>query len=698
MAKKIKLRTMLSILFLTAIIVPITYSKYTESKTKYITLNSREPRYTVVFNANAPAGATVTGSMSNQDFVYGTAQNLNLNNFEIENYSFSGWTKSTNGSGTLYTDNQLVNNLSEIDGSIVNLYANWVTGVAEIDGVFYDTLQEAINAVPTDNTLTTIKLLTNTTEDTIVSKNKNIVINLQNHTLTALGADAAITNNGTLKISNGIVTSNSTAAATINNNQNANLIVDGVRILMTSTGGKQALYNDKGTVEITGNSYLRSASGPGRNLRAAVQNQASSTLLITGGTIVSESYIGVDNRGNMTIGVEDNASNKLSPVIQGSTIGVSSTTNFAFYDGTAKGKNSSFNNVAKITSQEEDFMLVSATEVIDNQTYNISYLGVGVTITFDAMSGTSPEATRAIESGSAIGSLPLATRTGYRFDGWYTLPEGGSEVTPSTTFENDTTIFAHWTQTSVASVNGIVYTSLQTAINQATSGSTVLLTDDCIESVKVPNNKTITLDLQGHTLSNSGDASTIENNGTLEVYNGTITGNAATKATINNNATGSLHISGGNVISTGTRSAVYNIAGGYVEISGNAYLSATATGVPNTTTTLERATVQNLLNGTVKITGGTIVGVYQQAISNEGNLTIGDNTDGNLSTVSPEIQGKTYGIRSTVAFDFYDGVVKGITDAIDNEINVVQTDSSYSIVHGTETIGSDSYKTSYLEQ
>lgn len=697
MTKKIKLRTMLLTLFLTAIIVPITYSKYTESKTKYITLNSREPRYTVVFNANTPTGATVTGSMSNQDFVYGTAQNLNLNNFEIENYSFSGWTKSTNGSGTLYTDNQLVNNLSEIDGSIVNLYANWVIGVAEIDGVFYDTLQEAINAVPTDNTLTTIKLLTNTTEDTIVSKNKNIVINLQNHTLTALGAEAAITNNGTLKISNGIVTSNSTAAATINNNQNANLIVDGARILMTSTGGKQALYNDKGTVEITGNSYLRSASGPGKNLRAAVQNQASSTLLITGGTIVSESYIGVDNRGNMTIGVEDNASNKLSPVIQGSTIGVSSTTNFAFYDGTAKGKNSSFNNVAKITSQEEDFMLVSATEVIDNQTYNISYLGVGVTITFDAMSGTSPEATRAIESGSAIGSLPLATRTGYRFDGWYTLPEGGSEVTSSTTFENDTTIFAHWTQTSVASVNGVVYTSLQTAINQATSGSTVLLIDDCIESVKVPNNKTITLDLQGHTLSNSGDASTIENNGTLEVYNGTITGNAATKATINNNATGSLHISGGNVISTGTRSAVYNIAGGYVEISGNAYLSATATGVP-TTTALERATVQNLLNGTVKITGGTIVGVHQQAISNEGNLTIGDNTDGNLSTVSPEIQGKTYGIRSTVAFDFYDGVVKGITDAIDNEINVVQTDSSYSIVHGTETIGSDSYKTSYLEQ
>ena len=693
--RNLKLYTIVLALFLTAIIIPITYSKYTETFTQYISLSSRDPNYTVIFNANNPDGTTVTGTMQNQNFIYGIAQNLNSNNFEIENYSFSGWTKLPNGSGTLYADNQLVNNLSEIDGSIVNLYAKWVTGVAEIDGVYYNSLQSAIDAVPTDGTLTTIKLLTNTAEDVVINNDKTIVFDFQNHTLTAIGATSAITNNGTITISNGTVTSNSTFAATINNNQNANLTIDGCRVFMTSENGKQALYNDKGTVIITGDAYLSSASKAANNLRATIQNQGSSTLLITGGTIVSENYLGIENKGTMTIGVEDGASNKLSPLIQGATTGISSTTNFAFYDGVVKGKNSSFNNVSRITSKENGFILISKTEVINDETYNITYLGLSITITFDAQLGTSSETTRQIEKGSEIGVLPSAGRAGYRFDGWYTLSEGGSEITSNISFNEDTIVYAHWTEIDVASINGIIYRSLQTAINSASNGETILLINDCAESVTISKNKNVILDLQGYTLKNAGNAPAITNNGTIEVYNGTITANASTNATINNNVNAFLYVRDINVISTGTRSAIYNLENGYVEISGNAYLSSTATGIPNNVA-LERATIQNLPNGIIKIKGGTIVGVNQQAISNEGDLTIGDNTDENLSTISPEIQGKTYAIRSTVAFNFYDGIVKGITDAIDNEINVVQTE--YTIVHGTETINGNLYKTSYLER
>ena len=42
------------------------------------------------------------------------------------------------------------------------------------------------------------------------------------------------------------------------------------------------------------------------------------------------------------------------------------------------------------------------------------------------------------------------TRSGYTFDGWFTDPTGGTEVTPnSTLFYRDTTVYAHWTQDSV---------------------------------------------------------------------------------------------------------------------------------------------------------------------------------------------------------------------------------------------------------
>lgn len=696
MVKKYKLHILLVILLFTAIILPMAYGKYTESKTKYITINSRDPEYSIVFNANAPTGATATGSMSNQNFTYGVADNLSPNNFAVSGYFFDGWTTSADGTGTVYVDEELVNNLSQVDGDVINLYANWVSGVAEVNGTNYTTLQAAINAVPA-NTLTTVRLLANVTEDTIVNNNKIIFLDLRNHTLTALGGSAAITNNGQLTVSNGTVVTNSTATATLDNKPNATLVIDGVRVLMTATGGKQAIYNDKGTVEIKGNSYIRSVSGPGSNLRATVQNQPTATLIITGGTIISDTYLAVDNKGTMTIGVEDNASNKLSPIFQGGTIGVSSSTDFAFYDGTAKGKNSAFNNISKITSKEDGFMIVNHTEEIDGETYKTAYLGLGITITFNAASGTSSEASRIIESGASIGPLPSATRSDYQFDGWFTLAEGGVEVTASTTFDNSTTIFAHWSQNGVASVNGTLYTSLQTAINSASNGSTIRLLNDCIANANIPKNKTLTLDLNGHTLSNSGNVATITNNGTLEVYNGTVTGNASTNATINNKETGRLYISGGNIISTGTRSAVYNVAGGYVEVSGTAYLSSTASGTP-TDSTLERGTIHNLQNGTVKITGGTIVGINQQAISNEGNLTIGDNTDNNINITSPEIRGKTYGIKSAVPFTLYDGIVKGITNAIYDEVNSLTTDSSYSVVHGTEIVESNNYETLYLTE
>ena len=78
--------------------------------------------YYVQFNGNGSTG----GSMSNQSFKYGTAQNLTANAFtRTGGYTFAGWNTKADGSGTSYADKASVNNLSTTNGAIVNLYAKW---------------------------------------------------------------------------------------------------------------------------------------------------------------------------------------------------------------------------------------------------------------------------------------------------------------------------------------------------------------------------------------------------------------------------------------------------------------------------------------------------------------------------------------------------------------------------------------------
>lgn len=70
------------------------------------------------------------------------------------------------------------------------------------------------------------------------------------------------------------------------------------------------------------------------------------------------------------------------------------------------------------------------------------------TVTFDANGGSvTPAGVEAGEDGKPA-SLPTPTREGYTFDGWFTAADGGEKVTTDTVFEQNTTIYAHWTKES----------------------------------------------------------------------------------------------------------------------------------------------------------------------------------------------------------------------------------------------------------
>ena len=75
-----------------------------------------------------------------------------------------------------------------------------------------------------------------------------------------------------------------------------------------------------------------------------------------------------------------------------------------------------------------------------------------VDITFDANGGSCPVEVQAYEFEASYGALPMATREGYKFLGWFTSAVGGMKVTESFLVTAATTLYAHWRE----EIDGIV--------------------------------------------------------------------------------------------------------------------------------------------------------------------------------------------------------------------------------------------------
>ena len=279
----------------------------------------------------------------------------------FERNDFVGWFTQPNGGGTQISASTIIN-------GPVTYYAHWIYNYyASVNGNNYYYLQDAIDAVPANNVETTVTLLKNTSEILTIDAGQNIVFDLQNYTISNNGNSPVITNDGTLKITNGTITS-STEQGAINNNATGHLIMTGGTITMT--GSKQAIYNVSGTVEISGTAYLSSTS----NNRATVQSKDSGTVIITGGTIVSTRSNAIDNSASsiLTIGVQDGSIDTTTPTIIGKKFGVTNSATFNFYDGTIKGGNKTINGTAPTI--ETNSSQVNGTETIDGSTYKTTYL------------------------------------------------------------------------------------------------------------------------------------------------------------------------------------------------------------------------------------------------------------------------------------------------------------------------------------
>jgi uncharacterized repeat protein (TIGR02543 family) len=117
--------------------------------------------------------------------------------------------------------------------------------------------------------------------------------------------------------------------------------------------------------------------------------------------------------------------------------------------------------------------VIFAMVVIPIDIKGITASASSVTITFNVNGGTAlatADRTAVTETGGRLSALPVPTRSGWAFNGWFTAQSGGTLVAVNRTYSADTTLWAQWTQirtiTFNPGANGTVSpTTMQTGAN-----------------------------------------------------------------------------------------------------------------------------------------------------------------------------------------------------------------------------------------
>ncbi len=90
----------------------------------------------------------------------------------------------------------------------------------------------------------------------------------------------------------------------------------------------------------------------------------------------------------------------------------------------------------------------TSTTVTADATYYAQWRINSYTVTFDAQGGAGG-GTIARNHGAALGELPVPTRDGFSFDGWFTAADGGTKLSSATVITGPVTFYAHWTEQSL---------------------------------------------------------------------------------------------------------------------------------------------------------------------------------------------------------------------------------------------------------
>ena len=150
-------------------------------------------------------------------------------------------------------------------------------------------------------------------------------------------------------------------------------------------------------------------------------------------------------------------------------------------------------------------------------------------IIFHANGGSVTPAAGTTGKDGKLKSLPIPTRSGnYRFDGWFSEENGGTQITTDTVFKEDSTIYAHWSDTggivldSIAVTTGPAKTVYTEGESFDSTGMTV--TANYKDGSKIP--------VTGYTVTPSGALTVNDSSVTVTYTEGGITRTAVQKITV----------------------------------------------------------------------------------------------------------------------------------------------------------------------
>ena len=255
-----------------------------------------KPTNTVTFNAN---GGTINGE-STYELIVDTGDTIDLDDIPAATYqdhAFDGW----------YTDstlNELFDETEPITSNII-LYAAWghATYVASVNGVGYETLADAIDAVPEGTQVATrVTLLRNVTLDDTLTIPSTKWVELVGGNRTISGSDSLIINEGKLNIVSGTITIDNGAenSVLIANASNATLNISGGTLINNNTTVRNVLITNArdAILNITGGTLTNNSYVSGATTEFLVIENKNGTVSISGGTLSSYGQsAGINNNG-----------------------------------------------------------------------------------------------------------------------------------------------------------------------------------------------------------------------------------------------------------------------------------------------------------------------------------------------------------------------------------------------------------------
>ena len=372
--------------------------------------------------SNVPTGSVKTRVTLLKDVTLDTAVTIPSNKW----VEFDAYTHTLSGAVNLFTNN---GKLDIIGGTLISTDSYLINNGAN------STLNISGGSLTISNSNSEARVINNNVASAITNISGGALEN------TATGAGNIIENIGTVNITGGTLTNNAQGAA-INVKSNGKLNVSGGVIEGKNATKGQGIYMDGSCqVNISGNAYIKNVStSSGNNKRAAIDVN-NGTLVVTGGTIVSDQYIAVETRTNntssATIGEDDNNIDITTPVLRGKIYGLQRTKGtVSVYDGLFESLNNTRAVNGTIT-KPCDFE--DSTTTVGSDTYHTTYLRPSsYPVTFYASDGETVLDTRQVPNGSSITASSLTmptnpTDSNYVFAGWYINGDSTTPFTASTT-------------------------------------------------------------------------------------------------------------------------------------------------------------------------------------------------------------------------------------------------------------------------